>query len=355
MLSTYLVKVLFSGERSAIRKPKVQSAERVFVKETRLHLAKKELNKLKEQLKNAETTKVDALSELEKAKQTVEDLSQKLRVINESKDSAIKSTEAAKHQANQLAEANDNVLEGVNGHSNGDVETDKVQYLNDVAELNAAKQEVRKIRLEYDASLEEKEKAAKQAVVADTAAKASMERVGKLSAESASVHESIQQVKLAHMQAKEDETKICADKEKQKQLYKDRIEGSVKRLVALKKDVDPEVARNLESELNGTLSEIESLRKEMENTRVSDLGSVKAITVELIGAKESLDKAAEELSGRRGEVSPNRIIIRDDWSSAYAREEKIASGRNGSEKKKQPRKEKIVEEVTAVRGCELML
>ncbi|KAG6390561.1 hypothetical protein SASPL_148299 [Salvia splendens] len=229
----------------------VQSAERVFVKETQLHLAQKELNKLKEQLKNAKTTKVDALSELEKAKLAAEDLSQKLRVINESKDSAIKSTEAAKHQANQLAEANNNVLEGVNGHSNGDIETDKVQYLNVVAELNAAKQEVRKILMEYDASLEEKKIAAKQAAVADTAAKANMERVGKLSAESASVHESIQQVKLAHMQAKEDETKIYADKEKQK---------------------------NLESELNGTLSEIESLRKEMENTRVSDLGSVKAIT-----------------------------------------------------------------------------
>ncbi|XP_047983012.1 WEB family protein At5g55860 [Salvia hispanica] len=299
----------FSGERPAIRKPKAQSAERVFVKETQLHLAQKELNKLKEQLKNAEATKVDALSELEKAKQTVEDLSQRLRVINESKDSAIKSTEAAKRQANQLAEANNNVLEGVNGHSNGDVETDKAQYLNAVAELNAAKQELRKIRQEYDASLEEKERAAKQAAVADTAAKANMERVGELSAEIASVHESIQQVKLAHMQAKEDETKICADKEKQKQLYKDRIEDSVKRLAALKKDVDPEVARNLESELNGTLSEIESLRKEMENTRVSDLGSVKAVTVELIGAKESLNKVAEEESSLRSLVETLKVEL----------------------------------------------
>ncbi|KAG6383258.1 hypothetical protein SASPL_156995 [Salvia splendens] len=39
---------------------------------------------------------------------------------------------------------------------------------------------------------------------------------------------------------------------------------------------------------------------------------------------------------------PNRIIIRDDWSSAYAREEKIASGKNGPEKKKQPRKENLL-------------
>jgi len=40
----------------------------VLAKETELHLAQKELNKYKEQLNNAEITRVQALSELEKAK-----------------------------------------------------------------------------------------------------------------------------------------------------------------------------------------------------------------------------------------------------------------------------------------------
>lgn len=289
----------FSGERPAIRKPKAQSVERVLAKETQLHLAQKEYNKLKEQLNNAETTKAEALLELEKAKRTVEDLSLKLRIINESKDSAIKTTEVAKHQANQLAEANNNNLEGVNGSLNGDHETDKTQYLNAVAELNAAKQELRKIRQEYDASVEAKNRAAKQAAEAASAAKANRERVGELSTEIASVHDSIQQVKLASVQAKEDETRICADKEKQKQSHKERLEESVKKLLALKKEIDPELTKNLETELSGTLSEIESLRSEMANSRVSDLDSVKTVTVELIGAKESLNKVAEEENSLR--------------------------------------------------------
>ncbi|CBI39758.3 unnamed protein product, partial [Vitis vinifera] len=92
----------FSGEKPSIRKAKPHSAERVLAKETQLHLAQKELNKLKEQLKNAETTKAQALVELDKAKRTVEDLNQKLTTVSESKESAVKATEAAKNQAKQL-------------------------------------------------------------------------------------------------------------------------------------------------------------------------------------------------------------------------------------------------------------
>lgn len=264
---------------------------------------------MKEQLNSAETTKADALLELEKAKRTVEELSQKLRIINESKDSAIKATEAARSQAHQLAEANNSVSEILNGSSNGDLETDKAQYLNAVAELNAAKLELRRIKQEFNASLEEKNRAAKEAAEAEIAAKANTEKVGELSAEVSRIHDSIQQVKMARAQAKEEETQIRADKEKQKQLHKERLEESAKKLLALKKDVDPEVTRNLESELSGTLSEIESLRNEMESTKVSDLGSVKAVTVELNGAKESLNKVAEEESLLRSLVESLKIEV----------------------------------------------
>lgn len=64
--------------------------QRVLAKETELHLAQKELNKLKEQLRNAENTKAEALIELEKAKSTVENLTNKLKILNESKEAAIK-------------------------------------------------------------------------------------------------------------------------------------------------------------------------------------------------------------------------------------------------------------------------
>ncbi|KAI3456799.1 hypothetical protein Pfo_013462 [Paulownia fortunei] len=299
----------FSGEKPAIKKPKPQSAERVLAKETQLHLAQKELNKLKEQLKNADTTKSQALLELEKAKRTVEDLTQKLKIINESKDSAIRATEVAKHQAKQFAEANNDNPKGTNGSSNMDLETARVQYMAAVAELDAIKQELRKIRQEYDASVEAKDIAAKQAAEAENAAKANMGRVGELSKEIASVHGSIQQVKLAGIQAKEEETRTCADKDKQKQSYKARLEESVQKLLALKKDIDPELTKNLETQLGETLSDIEALRNEMENTRAADLGSVKTVTMELNGAKESLNKVAEEESSLRSLVETLKLEL----------------------------------------------
>ena len=45
----------------------------------------------------AETTKTQALIELEKAKQTVKDMTEKLRVITESNDTAIRATEIVKN------------------------------------------------------------------------------------------------------------------------------------------------------------------------------------------------------------------------------------------------------------------
>ncbi|GAB4845917.1 hypothetical protein Ancab_024923 [Ancistrocladus abbreviatus] len=62
--------VAFSGgKHPVVKKTKPLSAEKVLAKETQLHLSLKELNKLKEQLKNCEYTKAEALKELEKAPQ----------------------------------------------------------------------------------------------------------------------------------------------------------------------------------------------------------------------------------------------------------------------------------------------
>ncbi|KAL0306237.1 UNVERIFIED_CONTAM: WEB family protein [Sesamum radiatum] len=250
----------FSGEKPAVRKPKPHSAERVLAKETQLHLAQKELNKLKEQLKSAETTKAQALLELERAKRT-------------------------------------------------DLETARTHYTAAVAELDAAKQELRKLRQEYDAYVETKEIAAKQAAEAENAAKANMGRVDELSKEIASVQHSFQQVKLASVQAKEEETKICADKDKQKQIYKERLQESVKRLLALKKNIDPQLIKDLETQLSQTLSEIEALRNKMDNARSADLDSVKTVTMELDGAKESLNKVAEEESSLRSQVETLKVEL----------------------------------------------
>ncbi|KAK6133031.1 hypothetical protein DH2020_033241 [Rehmannia glutinosa] len=234
----------FSGEKPAIRKAKPHSAERVLAKETQLHLAQKELNRLKEQLKNAETTRAEALLELDRSKKTVEDLTQKLKIT----------------------------------------------------ELDAAKQELRKIRQEYDAYVEAKDTANKQAAEAENSAKANMERVGELSKEIASVHESIHQVNLESTRAKEEEIMTY---------------------------IDPELIKNLETRLGETLSEVDALRNKIEESRGKDLDSVRTVTLDLDGAKESLHKVAEEENSLRRLVESLKLRkAKSELEEAIAEEAK---------------------------------
>ncbi|KAJ9182508.1 hypothetical protein P3X46_006495 [Hevea brasiliensis] len=289
----------FSGEKPAIRKAKPHSAERVLAKETELHLAQKELNKLKDQLKNAETTKAQALIELEKAKRTVEDLTRKLGNVTESKDSAIKETETAKSQAKEIEAAKSGDTSASDGARKQDLESAREQYMTVFTELDAAKQELRKIRQGCDASLEAKLAALNQAAEAEHAVKANVEKVSELSREISSLQESIGQVKLASLQAQQEQAKTFAEKDVLRQSYKATLETSANKLLALKNEFDPELARNLEKQLAETMNEIDALQKQMENAKASDLDSVRTVTSELDGAKESLQKVAEEESSLR--------------------------------------------------------
>lgn len=345
MACEYLTKLVFS------------SLQRALAKETQLHLAQKDLNKLKEQLQNAETTKAQALSELEKAKRTVEDLSQKLKIINESKESAITATETAKHRVNQFAEVNNDNSKEINVSSGVDLETARAQYLEAVNELDAAKQELRKIRGEHDASAETKNRAVKQAEEAELAAKENMERVHELSNEIASVNESIQQVKLESIQAKEEETAVFLDKEKEKQSYKLKLELLAKKLVSLKKDIDPELTKNLETQLGETLSEIEALRNEMNDKKVADTDSVKAVTMELSGAKESLSKVVGEGSSLRSLVENLKMELENvknehsELKEKEAETESIAGNLHVKLRKAKSEIEEALAEEAKIRGA----
>ncbi|XP_065862706.1 WEB family protein At5g55860 [Euphorbia lathyris] len=298
-----------SGEKPAIRKARPHSAEKVLAKESQLHLAQKELNKLQDQLNNAEITKAQALEELGKAKRTVDDLTQKLGTVTQSKDSAIRATEAAKDKTKQIEETKSGETAGPDGAREKDLESAREQYMTVFTELDTVKQELRKIRQESDAALEAKLAAINQAAEAENAAKANVEKVGELSREISSMQESIGQVKLASLEAQQEQAKIFAEKDVLKQSYKATLEASANRLLSLKKEFDPEVAHNLEKQLAETMNEIDALQKQKENARASDLDSVRIVTSDLDGAKESLQKVAEEESSLRNLVESLKLEL----------------------------------------------
>ncbi|KAF5949587.1 hypothetical protein HYC85_011580 [Camellia sinensis] len=299
----------FSGEKPAIKKTKPHSAERVLATETQLHLAQKELNKLKEQLNNAETTKAEALLELEKAKRIIEDLTQKIETVTDSKETAIKATDAAKDRAKQLEETSGGYPVVSNGAWKPGLESKREQYVTAITELDATKQLLRQIRQDCDVTLEAKADAFKQAKEAERAAKANAEKVGEISKEITAVQESIGLVKLATMQAKQEQAKIFALKDVQKQSYKATLEESMRKLLALKREFNPGLTKDLEAKLAETVTEIGALQKEMRNAKDSDLDSVETVASELNGANSSLRKVAEEESSLRSSVESLKLEL----------------------------------------------
>jgi len=276
-----------------------------LAKETQLHVAEKELNKLKEQVKNAETTKAQALVELERAQRTVDDLTQKLKLITESRESAVKATEAAKSRAKQKYGESD----GVNGAWKEELENAVQRYASIMTELDAAKQDLRKTRQEYDSSSDARVSAVKRTEEAENAMKENTERVSELSKEISAVKESIEQTKLAYVESQQQQALVLTEKDALRQSYKATLEQSKKKLLALNKEFNPEITKSLEAQLAETMNEIAALHTEMENKRSSDLDSVKTVTSELDGAKESLQKVVDEENTLRSLVETLKVEL----------------------------------------------
>ncbi|KAK9267880.1 hypothetical protein L1049_010317 [Liquidambar formosana] len=251
-------------------------------KETRLLLAQNELIKLEEHLKHTETTKARALSDLERAKRTMEELTHKLKPVTESKQSAIEAIEAAKNQAKQLKTAESIKHIGGNGAWKQDLEWAKEQYMASMNELDAAKQEVTKIRRDFDASLEAKMIAFEEAAEAQYAAKVNTERLSDLSKKLAAMQESIGQAKILA------ERDVCL------QSHRSAIEEAEKNLLSLKKEVDSEHTRNLEEKFTETTAEINALQEEMRRSHASDMDSVRIVTLELEDARKTLQQVSQE-------------------------------------------------------------
>ncbi|XAR56806.1 hypothetical protein NMG60_11037410 [Bertholletia excelsa] len=348
----------FSGEKPAIRKAKPHSAERVLAKETQLHLAQRELNKLKDQLKNAETTKAQALVELEKAKGTVEELTQKLNTMTESKETAIRVMEAAKSQVKQLEDENrGNPLVSPNGDQKHDLESKREQYVTAIAELDAAKQLLRQIHQDRDKTLEAKATAFKQAAEAQVAAKANLEKANELSKEIISIQESIGHVKLETEHAHQVQANIFVEKDVLKQSHKASLEDSAKKLLSLKREFDPELKQTLESQLGEKMMAIGALRKEMEDAKASDIASFEAVTLELDDAKASLNKVAEEESLLRSLLESLKVELQNvktehsELKEKEAETESIAGNLHIELRKTKSELEAAIAEESKVRGA----
>uniref|UniRef100_A0ACD5Y8G0 Uncharacterized protein n=2 Tax=Avena sativa TaxID=4498 RepID=A0ACD5Y8G0_AVESA len=298
--------VRFSSDKSAARKLKAPQAERVLAKETELHLAQKELNKYKERLSNAETTRLQALSELGKARKTVGELTTKLDAINKSKELAIQATEDAKARTKQLEVGSSNEAFGKDGPLKQELDSARQQYAVALADLDAAKQELRKLKKDFETSLDMRLSAAQQEEESLHSTEANKEKAAELCNEAKSIQESLMYVKAATEQAQEEESQLLAEKEVARNTYKQALEETEEKLSYLRNEFDPAACKTLKETLDETNSEISCMQKRIEDARAE---SVAVVTTELDDAKEMLQKVAEEEISLRSLVESLKLEL----------------------------------------------
>lgn len=278
--------------------------------ETQLLLAKRELDQIKQQLESAQTTNARALSELDKAKRTLEDLNSNLKSVSHSKQSAMKDAEEIKVRAKNLEELK--ARESIEGAVwKQELDHARNEYTSTVTQLDAAKQELTKIRQDFDAALEAKLAAFQQAAEAQRSAKVNSDRVTDLQKEVATMQASIEQLKLASIQAQQEQANVLVQREARLQAYKTAKQQAEDKLLSLKEEADPELISNLEEKLEQTTVEIEVLQEEMRKAHACEMDSVRVVTMELNEATKGLQQVAEEESGLRSMVSSLRLELED--------------------------------------------
>ncbi|KAL4388235.1 hypothetical protein GQ457_09G000840 [Hibiscus cannabinus] len=301
--------VSVTKERRTPRKSRI-SAENVIDKETQLLLAEKEFNNIKQKLESDEAIKAKACSELESAKQTLQELSEKLKAVIESKQSAIEAAEAVRQHGTQLESMKSQHSQEYDARIK-ELESAREQYLAITTELDAKKQELNKIRQDFDAALEVKLAAFQQAAEAQLSGKMHSERVAELTKQITAMKEAIKQVKYATQQVYTEQEAIAADKEMLRKSYEAAKEEAKKKLSAMREVYDPELTKSLEQKLMETTAEVEALQEEMKKVHALEMDSVRVLTSELNEATTTLQTVADEECSLRNLVSSIRVELEE--------------------------------------------
>ncbi|KAE8723104.1 putative SEC14 cytosolic factor [Hibiscus syriacus] len=357
--------------RRTPRKSRI-SAENVIDKETQLLLAEKEFNNIKQKLESDEATKAKADSELESAKQKLQELSEKLRAVTESKKSAIEAAEAVKQYGSEL-ELKKSQYGQEYEERNKELETAREQYLAVAIELDAKKQELNKIRQDFDAALEVKLAAFQQAAEAQLSAKMHSERVAELTKQITAMKEAIKQVKFATQQVYNEQEAIAADKEMLKKSHMAAKEEAEKKLsasrefsirveieeVKMKQAQQNEIKARKEAEresLNGDhnarlqqlLLEAETARKEakeMKNNIETLRKDANAAEMAVKEVKQKLEQALEQ-AGHAKAAEKKALDNMRKIAAAMAELEAIITSKNEADEKVEENL-KAIEEIKA--------
>lgn len=229
----------------------------------------------------------------------------------------MEAAEAVKIQAKKLEVAKSKKVLGFGGGGGGggngawkqELDYARSEYAITVAELDASKQELTKIRQDFDAALESKLAAFQLAAEAQRSANLNSDRVVELSKQIAAMQESIEHLKDVSTEAQHAQLKILAEKEACFHDYKTAKEEAERNLTILRKEIDPELTLSLEEKFIETTAEIEVLQEKMKKAHASEMDAVRAVTAELHEATKTLQQISEEETSLRTLVCSLRLEL----------------------------------------------
>lgn len=257
-------------------------------------MAMKELDDSRACLRVTESTKAQALRELEKANRTLKELTRKLEIVSESKQTAMEATDSAKQRATQLEEQKTSREQlGIDAQKS-DVDSERELYKASASELIAAKQELTNLRQDFDVALEAKLAASQQVIDAQRTNQLNQDRVTQLTREISDLREAHTHVKLASLHTQQNQEKHDAQTLPLLQSHKNAKETVDNNINSLKQQYGPELDENLEEKLEATTEAIKVLQEQLNNIRDSDLSAWSQATSELDAAKRKMQEVLEE-------------------------------------------------------------
>ncbi|KAL6567568.1 hypothetical protein OROGR_001236 [Orobanche gracilis] len=343
---------LFGEVGSARTRPvtrRSNSDERVLEKETQHQMMLRELDYYKDQLKNAETTKAQALKDLHRANRTLHQLTTKLENLSESKQASVKAAEAARTRARELEEQRALRAQLGNDAWKADLVKERELYKASTAELTASKQELENLRQDFDSDLEQKLFALQKAEDAQRTAQTNQERQTQLAKEVEALRQALTELKEASRRAEEEHYEIIAAKENLLVARKSAKEEAEREIKRLRDEYEP--ADTLQEKLDETMEEVEVLQEQLVDIRASDLYSLKITFSNLEKSRKALEEAAEEEKSLQCVIDSMKQQLEEVKSERSELEQKASRVESTIEQMQAELEKRRTELEAAMSGC----
>ncbi|XP_071700761.1 WEB family protein At5g55860-like [Rutidosis leptorrhynchoides] len=274
---------------------KSRTMESVLGKETQLHWLLKEIDKCKEQVKTAESTKGQALAELEKANKALQEVTVKIEASSKSKQASTQATEAAKTRANQLEQ-----LKSTKSQKawQEEVDNERNQYKDIANELISTKQQLTNLKHDFDIALEAKMASFQRAAEAQHSAKLNRKKISQLSKDLDGMSQTLERLKLASAKAEEDHVKLTEEKLALLDSKKKAKQDVDLKIESLRKEAQ-EDPKKLVKRLEETTEAVNVLREQSKEVRAADMEMLRSSNAELDEAKRRLEKLKEKENSLR--------------------------------------------------------